>query len=113
MTRRTAQYLADMLEAADRVCDYTEGMTFSIFAENEMAVDAVLRNLEVMGEAARHVPPATRSKHPGIPWTSLVGLRNIVIHRYHGVDLENIWQIARTDLPPLRKILNEALAEQE
>jgi uncharacterized protein with HEPN domain len=100
-----------MLEAIDRVCDYTSKLTYSGFTENEMAADAVLRNLEVLGEAARHVPQAMRNKYPGIPWTSLVGLRNIVIHHYHGVDLENIWQIARKDLPPLRKILKAALAE--
>jgi len=106
-------YLADMLEAVDRICDYTSEMKYSSFSENDMVVDAVLRNLEVLGEAARYVPSETRNKYAEIPWTSLVGLRNIVIHHYHGVDLENIWQIARKDLPPLRKILKAALAEQE
>ncbi len=107
--RSISLYLADMLEAVDRVCDYTSKLTYSSFSGNEMVADAVLRNLEVLGEAARHVPQTTRNKYPGIPWTSLVGLRNIVIHQYHGVDLENIWQIARKDLPPLRNILRAAL----
>jgi uncharacterized protein with HEPN domain len=111
--RSSSMYLADMLEAVDRVCDYTSKLTYSSFSENEMVVDAVLRNLEVLGEAARHVPQEIRNKHAGIPWTSLVGLRNIVIHHYHGVDLENIWQIARKDLPPLRKFIKRALAELE
>jgi len=106
-------YLADMLEAINRVCEYTSKLTYSSFSENEMVVDAVLRNLEVLGEAARYVPLETRNKYTDIPWASLVGLRNIVIHHYHGVDLENIWQIARKDLPPLKKILSAALAEQE
>jgi uncharacterized protein with HEPN domain len=109
--RSISMYLADMLEAIDRICEYTSKLTYSSFSENEMVVDAVLRNLEVLGEAARYVPQETRNKYTGIPWSSLVGLRNIVIHHYHGVDLENIWQIARKDLPPLRKILKAALAE--
>ena len=109
--RSTSLYLADMLDAIDRVYEYTSKLKYSSFSENDMVVDAVLRNLEVLGEAARYVPQETRDKYPGIPWTSLVGLRNIVIHHYHGVDLENIWQIARKDLPPLRKILKKALAD--
>jgi len=113
LTRRTAQYLADMLEAVDRVCDYTTGMKFARFSENEMAIDAVLRNLEILGEAARHVPQGTKEKHPGIPWKNLVGLRNIVAHQYHGVDLDNIWKIIRDDLPPLRRLISEALAGAE
>ena len=103
----------DMLRAIDKVGRYTEGMDASSFAADEVIVDAVLRNLEVLGEAARNVPGEVRNAHPEIPWRRMVGFRNIVAHVYFGVDLENVWKIVSTDVPPVRPALEALLGELE
>ncbi|MBI5001475.1 MAG: DUF86 domain-containing protein [Euryarchaeota archaeon] len=100
-----------MLDAIDKCASYTDGLAFARFCKEDMAVDAVLRNLEILGEAARNVPASARRRHPGVPWSLLVGLRDVVIHQYHGVDLENIWKIVREDLPAIRRPLRKALEE--
>ena len=70
--------------------------------KNEMVVDAVIRNLEIVGEAARNIPEEGRSKYSDIPWKRVVGFRNIVIHGYFDVDLEIVWVIAKERLPELK-----------
>ncbi len=106
-------FVADMLRAIDKMGRYTEGMDATSFAADEFTVDAVLRNLMVLGEAARNVPPEVRDAHPEIPWTRMVGLRNIVAHVYFGVDLENVWKIVSENVPPVRPALEGLLEELE
>ena len=103
----------DMLRAIDKVGRYTEGMDAAAFAADEIVVDAVLRNLEVLGEAARNVPGEVRDAHPGIPWRRMVGFRNIVAHVYFGVDLDNVWKIVSENVPPVRPALMALLEELE
>jgi len=83
------------------------------FCRDEEKVLAVIRALEVIGEAARNVPPAVRGRYPEIPWKKLVGMRNIVIHQYFGVDMEVIWRTAQDDLPPLRAAVSRMLEDVE
>lgn len=112
MRGRTVDLLVrDMLRAIDKVGRYTEGMDASSFAADEVIFDAVLRNLEVLGEAARNVPGEVRTAHPGIPWRRKVGFRNIVAHVYFGVDLENVCRIVSVDVPPVRPALEALLGE--
>ena len=94
-------YVSDMRDAVDRILRYTVGGRTAFFAD-AMVQDAVIRNLEVMGEAVRKVPESTRSAHPGIPWKQIAGTRDRVIHGYFTVDLEIAWEIVETELPPLR-----------
>jgi uncharacterized protein with HEPN domain len=103
----------DMLRAIDKVGRYTEGMDAASFAADEVVVDAVIRNLEVLGEAARNVPGVVREAHPEIPWRRMVGFRNIVAHVYFGVDLENVWKIVSENVPPVRPALEALLGELE
>jgi len=84
-------YISDMLDAIDRIEDYISGLDYDDFIQNNMVRDAVLRNLEVIGEAAKNIPDELKEEYSDIPWRRIVGLRNIVIHEYFGVDLENIW----------------------
>lgn len=93
--------LEDILEAIAKIERYTAGMTFENFGADEKTVDAVLRNLEVIGEAARHVPENVRQEFLDIPWDKMRGIRNVVIHEYFGVSLPIIWQTIKHDLPPL------------
>ena len=97
-------YLADMRDAADKILRYTSGGRAAFFSD-AMVQDAVIRNLEVMGEAVRQVSATTRSAHPDIPWSQIAGTRDRVIHGYFTVDLEIVWEIVETELPPLHQRL--------
>lgn len=100
-------FLRDIVEAIGKIERYTAGMTYEEFILNEMAVDAVIRNFEIIGEAASHVPEVVRTQHNGIPWDKMKAMRNIMIHEYFGVDLETVWKTARQSLPALRKSIVE------
>ena len=99
-------FLRDIVDAIGKIDRYTAGMTYEEFIQNEMAVDAVIRNFEIIGEAASHVPGAIRAKHPAIPWEKMKAMRNIMIHEYFGVDLETLWKTAKESLPALRAEIN-------
>lgn len=90
------------MEAMNKIESYIAGVEFDSFIQDKMRVDAVLRNIEIIGEAAKNIPNHIRKKHPGIPWRRIVGLRNIVIHEYFGVDLENIWKIITENIPEVK-----------
>ena len=100
-------FIEDILEAMEKIEDYTSGMDYESFIENKLVVDAVIRNLEVIGEAAKNIPVDIREKYSDIPWRGMIGLRNIAIHGYFGVDLGIIWEIISRNLPETKsKIIN-------
>ncbi len=106
-------FIQDMIEAIEKIERYTSSMeTLEDFVENELVVDAVLRNLEIIGEAAKYIPEDLRSKYREIPWKRVVGLRNVVIHSYFAVDLEVIWVIVKKQLPELKEVLLKMMREQ-
>jgi len=107
--REPTLFLYDILECIKKIEKYISGMTYEEFEKDERTVDAVLRNLEIIGEAARNIPSEFRTKYADIPWRHIVGLRNVVIHEYFGVDLENIWEIITNDLPVLKKKVKNIL----
>lgn len=86
-------------------------MAFDEFEEDDKTIDSVLRNLEIIGEASRHIPRAIKEKYPEIPWMEMYTMRNIVVHEYHGVNLSIIWQTVTEDLPPLVPRIKEILEE--
>lgn len=92
----------DILEAIARIERYTHGFTFEQFQADQKTVDAVIRNLEVIGEAVGHLSARRDSLSNDIPWTDIAGMRNVLIHAYFGVDLKIIWQTIVEDLPVLR-----------
>ncbi len=87
-------------------------MSLENFREDEKTVDAVIRNLGIIGEAARHVPPHVQERHPRIPWAQMRGMRNIVIHEYSEVSLPVIWDTITQDLPPLAPMLEDILERE-
>jgi uncharacterized protein with HEPN domain len=97
--------LLDMLDAADRMQRYVEGLTAGQFLEDEKTVDAVVRNLEVLGEAANRLSDGFRADHPHVPWRRMIGLRHRIVHEYFGIDLAIVWRILQDDLPSLRQEL--------
>ena len=100
-----------ILDAIGKIQRYTAGQTNESFATDERTVDAVVRNFQVLGEAARHVPVEVQSKYPEIPWSIMQGMRHILVHDYFKVKVDIVWRTIQTDLPnliaPLQRILNE------
>lgn len=113
MSKRSPElFIQDMLEAIEKIEKYTESIEdLDEFKRNNMVADAVLRNLEIIGEAARNIPEEIRAKYSEIPWNRVVGLRNIVIHGYFVVDLDVIWVIIKEQLPELKDVLFRMLEE--
>lgn len=106
MSRRDGTLLiADILEAIGRIEEYTAGYSKEDFFRDRKTIDAVIRNLEITGEACGQVPEPVRAEHPRIPWKRIIGVRNIVIHHYFGVDLETVWFIIKHQMPELRSLL--------
>ncbi len=91
----------DILLCIQRVQDYTAGMTYEQFQVDPKTIDAVLRNLEIIGEAARFIPEDVEEAHPLIPWIKMRGFRNIVAHEYFGISLRIVWETVHDDLPGL------------
>lgn len=102
MKRDPGDYLADILAALDETAEFTAGMSFEAFARDRKTVNAVVRSLEVLGEAAKRIPDDLRAQAPAVPWKYMAGMRDKLIHAYFGVDLRIVWAAAREELPPLR-----------
>ena len=108
MSRRSARLLVeDILEAIERIERYTAGLDGASFVSDEKSSDAVVRNLEIIGEAAAHLPSDFLISVDGIEWEKVVGLRNRIVHGYFAVDLELVWAIVKTDIPPLWRRLKD------
>ena len=105
--------LRDIVEAIDRILDYTSAQTFASFAADRKTVDAVVRNLEVLGEAARHIDADTVGRLPNVPWRDMADLRNLLIHEYFGISLDIVWATIERDLRPLRKAVLDALSADD
>ena len=95
----------DILEAIDKIERYTHGFDFAAWQNDEKTVDAVIRNLEVIGEASSHLPIEIQEQYEDVPWGMMKGIRNILAHEYFGVDLEILWKTVKKDLPILKKRL--------
>ncbi len=93
--------ISDILQAIAKIQAYTSAMDFPRFAADEKTVDAVVRNITVIGEAARAVPDAVVTAHPEIPWQDMRGMRNVVVHAYFGLNLQILWDTIQNDLRPL------------
>lgn len=109
-SREWSLRVEDILEAIAKIKRYTAGMTFESFKADAKTADAVIRNLEVIGEAARNIPDEVCQRFPEIPWDKMRGIRNILAHEYFGVSLPIIWQTIKADLPPLVPLLRDILA---
>lgn len=103
----------DILECIRKISTYTSGTTFVEFCKDEKTVDAVIRNLEIIGEAAGYIPLEIQEKYPELAWLEMRGMRNLVAHVYFGVSLSIIWQTIKEDLPPLEEGFNLLLKKEK
>ena len=101
MSRDESLYLADIQEACEKVIRFTKGMTYKEFFRDDLHFDAVLRNLEIIGEAVKNVSEETRQKYSNIKWRKIAGFRDIVAHGYFGVNDETVWDIVENEIPTL------------
>lgn len=100
--REVADYLHDIVEYAEKAERFLAGAELTAFRADEKTVLAVIRALEVIGEAVKNIPREFRLQHPGIPWEDAAGMRDVLAHAYFGVDVEVVWRTVREDIPPLR-----------
>lgn len=111
MQRDSRAYIDDILEAIRKIEKYTEGITYSEFATNELVQDGVVRNLEIMGEAVKSIPEEVKSKASGVEWKRIAGMRDILIHGYFGIDLEIVWDVVRNKVPDFKKRMMEIISK--
>ncbi len=108
MSKRPVDLLLDdICEAIDRIEQYISGMSFDVFSKDRKSVDAVVRNLEIIGEASNRLPADFKNSHSQIQWHKVIGLRHRIVHEYFGVDLQIVWQILQKDLPSLREAISQ------
>lgn len=98
-------YIDDMLTFAEKALTYTDGLDQAEFEKSGLTYDATLRNLELIGEAASHIPDEIRAAHPEIPWRLIIATRNRLIHGYLGIDNDTLWSIITDDIPELLPLL--------
>lgn len=107
--QRDREYLLDILEAAKLAIEYIGGKTKEEFFSDSQCQDAVIRRLEIIGEAARRISEETRTAYPDLPWSDMVSMRNVMIHEYDDVDLVIVWETIKNDLPQLVELLEKIL----
>ena len=107
MPRNYKVFIQDILSAVKSIETYTRGLSFNEFRANRLIIDATVRNLEIIGEAAKNIPSDIRDKYNQIEWKKIAGLRDILIHEYFGVDIDLLWDIIKTKLPELKKLLKK------
>lgn len=101
MQRNYGLYLEDILTAARKIVEFTKGLSYVQFRDDDKTFDAVVRNLEIIGEAAKKIPDDLRKSHAKIEWKKIAGLRDILIHEYFGIDAELVWDIVQNKVPEL------------
>ena len=99
--RRSEAYLLDMLIHARKAIKFASGLTYEEFTQSELHKNAILKSIEIIGEAASHVSPETRDAHSGIPWHEIIGMRNRLVHGYFEVNFIRVWDTVTQDLPAL------------
>ena len=102
MSRHEKLRLLDILDSIDRIISYVEGMGYEDFLADRRTQDAVIRNIEIIGEAARALPEDFQERHADVPWSEIVAMRNVIVHQYFGILPEVVWDVVKNELPTLR-----------
>lgn len=111
MSRDYRLYVGDILRAQARILEYTKKMTYEEFAQSKITIDAVIRNLEVIGEAARKLPAEIQNKSPDIEWPKIVAMRNVLTHEYFGVNTQIVWDVVQNKIEQVGNFCQKLLED--
>jgi len=112
MSRDESLYLEDIQDACEKVLKFTAGMAYKDFVHDDLHFDAVVRNLEIIGEAAKNISEETRQNYPSVKWRKIAGFRDIVAHNYFGVSDEIVWDVVENEIPLLLEQIRIMLSEK-
>ena len=113
MRREIGDYIQDIIEAIDKLMKFVKGMSYDEFVQDDKTVFAVVRAIEIIGEAVKNIPEEVRGSYPEIPWKDMAGMRDKLIHSYFGIKLERVWETANEEIPPLKPLFEKLLKELE
>jgi len=111
MTRDFIDYIYDIVNSIEEIADFIQNIDYETFSEDRKTINAVIRSLEVMGEAATNIPQNIKEKYSEIPWKRMTGMRNKLIHQYFGVDNEIVWEVCAEEIPPLKPFFQKLLRD--
>lgn len=111
MNRDISLYLKDILQNMGDAEEFIQGFSYDQFVSDKKTLNAVLRSIEVIGEAAKNVPDEIRTKYPSVPWKEMAGMRDKLIHFYFGVDREAVWLVVRERIPGLKPLIEQILRD--
>ena len=113
MSRIFRLYLEDILKSCRNIRTYVSAMTFDEFSSDQKTIDAVVRNLEIIGEAVKSLPTESKEANPEIPWKKIARFRDLIAHHYFSVNIDMVWDILKTKLTPLEKTVEEMLTVED
>jgi uncharacterized protein with HEPN domain len=111
MTKEFVDYIEDIIKAMNDVLSFVKDMDYVVFIEDNRTTYAVIRALEIIGEATKKVPPSIKDEYSQIPWKKMAGMRDKLIHEYFGVDLKRVWNTVNNDFPAIKPLFEKILEE--
>lgn len=107
MNRDLILFIEDILDSIGNIGDFSRGLDKIKFAEDKLRQSAIIRQLEIIGEAVKNIPSAFREKYPSVPWKDIAGFRDVLSHAYFGVNIDRVWGIIEKDLPSLKEEMSK------